>query len=74
MEMQAEAENIKRRALCRVKKTSGAKSCWRNEEQQDCDSVEQQSSVQDPDAHAQPKQKRIQEINNGSERLQQIRS
>ena len=51
MEMQPEAENIKRSALSRVKKTSGAKSCWRNEEQQDCDSVEQQSSVQDPGAH-----------------------
>ena len=40
-----------------VKETSRAKSIWRDEDQQDWDSVEQQLSVQDPGAHAQPKQK-----------------
>ena len=53
--------------MCRVEETSRAKSAWRNEEQQDYDSVEQQSSVQDPGAHAQAKQKRTQEINKGIE-------
>ena len=41
-----------------MKETSRAKSIRRNEEQPDWDSVEQQSSVQDLGAHAQPKQKR----------------
>ena len=59
MEMQAEAEHIKREeSFAEVKKTSRAKSIRRNGKQQDCDSVEQHSSVQDPCAHAQPEQKR----------------
>ena len=68
-----------RRALCRVKETSRAKSAW-HEEQQDRDSVEQHSSVQDPGAHAQPKQKRTRDEqakdreNQRGEELQQIRS
>ena len=41
-----------------MKETNRAKTIWRNEDQQDWDSVEQQLSVQDPRAHAQPKQKR----------------
>ena len=36
-----------------MKKTSRAKSIRRNGEQQDCDTVEQHSSVRDPGAHAQ---------------------
>ena len=68
-----------RRALCRVKETSRAKSAW-HEEQQGCDSVEQHSSVQDRGAHAQPKQKRTRDQqaknreNQRGEELQQIRS
>ena len=46
------------RSACRVKKTSRAKLIQRIEEQQDCDIVEQHSSVQVPGAHAQPKRKR----------------
>ena len=45
------------RRVCRVKETSRAKSIRRNEEQQDCDRVEQHSSVRDPGAQAQSKQK-----------------
>ena len=62
MEMQAQAErdaNMMR--SCRVKETSRAKTIWHEEKQPDWDSVEQHSSVRDPGAHAQPKQKRTRE-------------
>ena len=52
MEMQAEAEHR------RVKETSRAKIRQARGKQQDFDSVEQHSSVQDPGAQAQSKQKR----------------
>ena len=74
MEMQAEAEPHQTCGeLAEVKKTSRAKSIWHEEEQQDCDIVEQPSSVQDPGAHAQPKQKRTREQAKDSENLRSER-
>ena len=40
-----------------MKKTSRAKSIWRDEDQQDWDDVEQQLTIQDAGAQTQPKQK-----------------
>ena len=46
------------RRVCRREDGNRTKSIWRDEDQQDWDSVEQHSSVQDPGAQAQSKQKR----------------
>ena len=66
-----------RRALCRVKETNRAKISLAQRRPNKIAIV--LNSNQDPIAHAQPKQKRTQEIKKGSEnqrceRLQQIRS
>ena len=47
--------------IAEVTETRRTKSIW-HEKQPDCDSVEQHPSVQNPAAHAQPKQKRTRDL------------
>ena len=56
MEMQAEAEHSKREQILQSKRDQQSEINLARGKQQDCYSVEQQLSVQDPGAHAQPKQ------------------
>ena len=57
MEMQAEAEHSKREEILQSEGDQQNKINLARGEQQDCDRVEQQLSVQDPGAHAQQKRK-----------------
>ena len=55
--MQAEAEHSKREEILQSGGDQQSEINLARGEQQDCDSVEQSLSVQDPGAHAQPKPK-----------------
>ena len=55
MEMQAEAERRKREDILQSEGDQQSEIMLARRKPQDCDSVEQQSSVQDPGAHSQPK-------------------
>ena len=55
MEMQAEAERRKREDILQSEGDQQSEIRLARRKPQDCDSVEQQSSVQDPGAHSQPK-------------------
>ena len=57
MEMQAEAEHRKREEILQSEGDQQSDINLARGKQPDCDSVEQHSSVQDPGAHSQPKQK-----------------
>ena len=57
MEMQAEAEHSKREEILQSEGDQQSEINLARGEQQDCDRVEQQLSVQDPGAHAQQKRK-----------------
>ena len=58
MEMQVEADRRKREEILQSEGDQLREIHLAQGEQQDCDSVEQHSSVQDPGAQAQSKQKR----------------
>ena len=59
MEMQAEAEHRKREEILQSERDQQSEISQARGKQQDCDSVAQQSSAQDPGAHSQPKQKML---------------
>ena len=55
MEMQAEAERRKREEILQSEGDQQSEISLARRKPQDCDSVEQQSSTQDPGAHSHPK-------------------
>ena len=57
MEIQAEAEHRKHEEILQSEGDQQSEISQARGKQQDCDTVEQQSSAQDPGAHSQPKQK-----------------